>query len=62
MAGMIHKSGFKNLWPLLERGVHAASSPPNRITLKRAEARAPIAATALVKLLQADAKQKGAEP
>ena len=31
------------------RGVHAASTPPDNITLKRAEARAPSAATVLIK-------------
>ena len=33
------------------RGVHAASTPPDNITLKRAEARAPSAATVLIKPL-----------
>jgi len=46
-------------WPHLQlgseivrgRGVHAASTQPDNITLKRAEARAPSAATVLIKPL-----------
>jgi len=34
-----------------ERGVHAAATQPGKITLKRAEARAPSAATVLIKPL-----------
>jgi len=55
-----HSRAFSKMsWPHLQlgceivrgRGVHAASTPPGNITLKRAEARAPSVATVLIKPL-----------